>query len=396
MRNLLLFLGLIVQIHVAGNNVAVPQQMYLQKTLTSDYGFVTVPQQTCLQKTLTSNYWGKIAYSDNRYSYAMNNPLKYTDASGEFFFIPIILAAVVNTAIQGFSGHLGGMGSFWKSMGIGALSGAVGYGAGTLANGALGTATTLGSSIFNGATIGASGGFAGGFVSGAGNAWANGTNFDQGLKSGLISGGWGALSGAVIGGITGGIQYNKQMGIFHRGNDVLGVDGDDDAVPATDAFLKQAQGVWYPDAPMDNADAFTTENLSKDAITHFNENPDADAITIPQSAKGLLTGRSDMYFASKAFSSSKQLFFTMGHEFIHVSQFIALTGESVNLINKPLFRGMLEFIAYSYQNSIGGGTGMNSFRGSMKDMMTTYGDYFKKLNYFNYGWINTVNYKYPF
>jgi RHS repeat-associated protein len=331
----------------------------------------------------------------NRYGYCLNNPFLYTDPNGEFFLMAIFIGAVINTAIQGFSRNLGGQASFWKAMGIGALSGVAGYGAGSLVSGALSTATTLGGSIANGVAVGAASGFAGGFVGGAGNAWTNGASFGSGLKSGLIGGGLGALSGAVIGGVTGGLQYHKQMALFHKGNDVLGVDAEE-AVPATDQFLLDAQFAWYPDAPMEYIDAFSVENLSTTAIAHFNANPEVSGITIPKSANGLLTGRSDVFFALKTFSSAKQLFFTMGHEFIHVSQFASLTGTSVSLVNNPLFGEMLEYHAYSYQNAIGGGTGMNSFRGSMRDMVTTYKDYFMQLHYTRFPWTSNVEFCYPF
>ena len=76
------------------------------------------------------------------------------------WFVPLIIGAVVNTAIQGATGNIDNFGDFALSMGIGALSGAAGLGAGQLVSGALA----------NGAITGAVGGFAGGFVGGAGNA----------------------------------------------------------------------------------------------------------------------------------------------------------------------------------------------------------------------------------
>lgn len=146
----------------------------------------------------------------NRYSYCRNNPLLYTDPSGELFVIDDILigaavGCIVNFWIQGFSGNINGTGDALTAMGIGALSGGIGAGVGSLVSLGLGTATTLTSSIGNGMIIGGSGGF----VSGAGNAWANGATFLDGLTAGLISGGIGAASGAIIGGISGGISYHK-------------------------------------------------------------------------------------------------------------------------------------------------------------------------------------------
>lgn len=78
----------------------------------------------------------------------------------------MIIGAFINTFIQGASGNINSAGDFFLSMGIGALSGAAGYGAGQLVAGAVGTIGFAG-----GAMTGAAGGFAGGFVGGAGNAW---------------------------------------------------------------------------------------------------------------------------------------------------------------------------------------------------------------------------------
>jgi len=141
----------------------------------------------------------------NRYSYAMNNPLVYTDPGGEFLIPVIMLAAYLNASMQLISGNVNSMGDFALSIGIGAASGAAGAGVGSVISSIAGSAIGFGSGAFSGAA----GGFAGGFVVGGGNAWANGADFSDGITAGLVGGGWGALGGAVIGGITGGIRARK-------------------------------------------------------------------------------------------------------------------------------------------------------------------------------------------
>jgi RHS repeat-associated protein len=148
----------------------------------------------------------------NRYGYCLNNPFLYTDPDGEFFLMAVFLGAMINTAVQGFSGNLEGVGSFWKAMGIGALSGAAGYGAGSLVSGAIQVGGFAGGSL-----IGATGGAAGGFVGGAGTAWTNGASFRQGLKAGLISGGIGAVTGALMGGTIAGIDAVRSDANFWNG-----------------------------------------------------------------------------------------------------------------------------------------------------------------------------------
>ena len=49
------------------------------------------------------NYVQSATYSQNfnRYSYALNNPLKYTDPSGEIIWVPIVIGAVIGTYMGG-------------------------------------------------------------------------------------------------------------------------------------------------------------------------------------------------------------------------------------------------------------------------------------------------------
>ncbi|WP_158602528.1 hypothetical protein [Proteiniphilum sp. X52] len=53
----------------------------------------------------------------------------------------------------------------------------------------------------------------------------------------------------------------------------------------------------------------------------------APAATRARILSGKFTGNSEVHFNGNiAFSSAKQLFYSMGHEFIHVSQYAALMG----------------------------------------------------------------------
>jgi RHS repeat-associated protein len=330
----------------------------------------------------------------NRYSYALNNPLRYTDPDGEFWNL-IIGAAIGGVTNVAFNWNK--IDNFWQGLGyfgIGAVAGLAGGYAGTAVSGAMGAASSVGGAVFNGAVSGAAGGFSSGYITGAGNAWMGGSNFGQGLYAGLGSGGFGALGGAVIGGAVSGIRYQKQIYVFRRGNLELGINGED-AVPATDEFLNKAQKVWYKDAPMDKVKIFSVEKTPEDLLTRMNNNGHA-AATTATSKSNILTGYSKVYFNKDlAFKSAKSLFLSMGHEFVHVSQFAALKDQSSRLLENIDFISMLDYYAYSYENSIGG-TMLNSFsRNEISNWQQQFLQ-FKAMNYINFSWTFNHSLIYPF
>jgi len=126
----------------------------------------------------------------NRYSYGYNNPLIYTDPSGEYVLIDDIIAAalgsVINVVVNAFQGNLGGHG-VWGGIGRGFAA----FGAGAVAGwGAL--YPEFGGWVWGGATVGAT------------NSWLNGAKgWDIAIGAGV-----GVFSG-VVGGIAGqwGAQY---------------------------------------------------------------------------------------------------------------------------------------------------------------------------------------------
>jgi RHS repeat-associated protein len=70
----------------------------------------------------------------NRYNYANNNPLMYTDPDGNFIHLVVgaIIGAAVNVSVGLINGNINSIGSFAKAFGFGAVSGAlsaaIGYG----------------------------------------------------------------------------------------------------------------------------------------------------------------------------------------------------------------------------------------------------------------------------
>lgn len=145
----------------------------------------------------------------NRYSYGLNNPLKFTDPNGEFVILAAaIIGGVVNWATHGAKFNLKGLGYF----AVGAAAGATGAWAG----GAVAGAMKVGG-FMAGFLSGSAGGAAGGFVGGSGNAWMGGASFANGMKSGLVGAGIGALSGGIVGGLARGISDYRNGYSFWNG-----------------------------------------------------------------------------------------------------------------------------------------------------------------------------------
>ena len=97
-----------------------------------------------------------------------------------------------------------------------------------------------------------------------------------------------------------------------------------------------------------------------------------------------------------AFSSAKQLFFTIGHELVHISQFAAMANEPISFIYDLDFIALSEFHAYSYQNSLGG-LELNSFpRDVVTSLAAKFPLYFDCLYYSNFKWTSTASFVYPF
>jgi len=154
----------------------------------------------------------------NRYSYALNNPLRYDDPTGEIWHIVIgaAVGGVINWATHGAEFSWEGLGYFGIGA-AGALSAGIGAGVGGLVSGSGSFSFSVGSSIaagsstaLGGAAVGAASGFTSGLIAGTGNALMNDYTLGESLNRGITAGAWGAAIGGITGGISGGIRASRQ------------------------------------------------------------------------------------------------------------------------------------------------------------------------------------------
>jgi len=256
----------------------------------------------------------------NRYSYVLNNPLKYIDPDGNepitlsVILIGAAISATINTGVQLYRISNGTQQNFnWTSLGVSTLAGALGGVAGFYGGAAVTAATGYTSGAIYGAGAGLAGGAVGGFVQGGlgeGNAGWNWNNAWTGAA-------WGAAGGAVIGGTISGLVSVANNRNFLTGR-------------YTETYLK-ANNINLTGKAVAEGDLkkFTQDNFGK-RIENMEFKPDIsvndgivggnEAITIPKNGYNK-AGSSDIFLKSSTLNSDKRLFYTLDHELTHASHY---------------------------------------------------------------------------
>lgn len=211
--------------------------------------------------------------SFNRYSYCMNNPLKYTDPDGEYWHL--VVGALVGGTVNLLTNfkHIENFGQGLAYFGIGALAGALsaGVGAGissvlwegSFAAGFWGTtaAKMALTSFETGSIIGAASGFTGSFVTCSGNSWMAGDGFSKGLGKGFLGGLVGGASGFVLGGLSGGLDAIRHHRDFYSG-DILSAQEKLDVLVG--ANMPDLESLGDPDAQFYATKHLVSENGTPD------------------------------------------------------------------------------------------------------------------------------------
>ena len=150
--------------------------------------------------------------SFNRYSYCLNNPLKYTDPSGEivWWVAAIVVGGTLNAAFN--ADNINNFGDFFKFFAVGTAAGLAGGYVGNLVSGAIATGGFCGGFLVGGAS-----GAAGGLILGGGNSWLSHGSFGDILSNAFLGAALGGLTGGLIGGVTSGIKASKQNCKFLTG-----------------------------------------------------------------------------------------------------------------------------------------------------------------------------------
>ncbi|NSW46598.1 MAG: hypothetical protein HPY79_12380 [Bacteroidales bacterium] len=351
-----------------------PSMLHQQKNITLTYNEVVdyncnstaiYPffQQTAIKElNYCSNFSLYNPQAYNRYSYCLNNPLKYVDSEGNH---PLLIAALIGASFSTYTG--------WK---VGKAHGAKGE--------------EMFGYILGGAIVGG--------VSGFGGAGLGTLASEIGVTGVLGGVAWGATSGAIMGGISGGITSALVNGDFISGAKIVAITGGIlggimGGIKGYSDALAQGRNPWTGSKqPVRNKyffDAYLTDEIKQNNLKYLRVddkhikygvkrmNNDIIALTEPDkkigtiSINGLKYNRysAKIYFSKKIVNdlyynqsliSEKDIIGTFYHENKHASDMIFGRYDYYNLnFGEDLGDFIQEYNAYKYE-FIMNGTGFYS------------------------------------
>ena len=107
-----------------------------------------------------------------------------------------------------------------------------------------------------------------------------------------------------------------------------------------------------------------------------------EGYTQAHTSDGHLTGESTVHLHEDlAFTSLQQLFLTLGHELLHVSQIKELAGFKLTIYNDPPFLNMMDHYAYEFSYFLLNGSKRTPF-------VNDYSEYHARLMHTNFSWSN--------
>jgi RHS repeat-associated protein len=292
----------------------------------------------------------------NRYGYCWNNPLKYTDPSGEFIWFAIAIAAYASgymSAVNAYKNGGDAFGAFWKGAVIGGVSTIMGGGIGNLvAGGSFFSSAAMGVVGFqSGATMGAAAGGAGAFSGAAVGSWLNGGDLLDGINAGLSAAPIGIVTGGIIGGISGGMNAEKNGFDFWNGTGTS--DSPTRSIPMSDGsgklkysdetaknFSNSHSELRKNAANVDKLNANGTAPKGYKVVSNnlfrISDNVQVDGITQHGRTGWFNLQRTNtVYLGQSAFTCRAQLYTTLNHEYMHAyfySNGISFIGENEHRI----------------------------------------------------------------
>lgn len=177
------------------------------------------------------------------------------------------------------------------------------------------------------------------------------------------------------------------MRTYKKGMKKLGIDPDKPLENISDELLAEAQETWFPDSEKERLLNHSYENVPENELADLNGSSNGKmswAKTVPEYIEGsnkIITGKSSIYYNNTLSFTPRQLFYTMGHELVHVSQIALLYDTGTQMLTNKILNYM-EYGAHDYERYLG--AKRNNYRYNFSSW--DYDKYRDKTNPSNFPW----------